>query len=387
MNILVHHHAGVFIEENGQIFIQSFIGRWVNALSGFCQVGLLVYTTPEKKPNQDVILNESVKIHSLGFRTTFQQRRQRFGRIRDICHKIKADYDVLLIRGITPDQIPVWKYSQQKLKAFLLVGSLRDSKPKFRIGMVAMIRYFMYYRRLRELRQITDSGLMLANSHLAILELKEIFQVNAHFIPTNSISINDFKPFQNRDLHSPLRLLFCGRIVPEKGILELLEAIKDLKKGGMEIKLEVVGTLKNPFSRELFDKINKYSLQEDINFTGYIPFGEALFDKYRNSDLFLLPSYHEGFPHSFWEASMAGIPSIITEVGGVRGFLTHEKEAYLIEIRSSKAIEEAIQELMNDSYLRSQIAQNAYSFSKKYTIEKCALALIQLLNKEISYHA
>ena len=110
--------------------------------------------------------------------------------------------------------------------------------------------------------------------------------------------------------------LYVGRMVREKGILDLLSAFADLK--GSEHLMIVGETLPNDYdgiSEELEAFIQRRGLQERVHRVGYqpkiVPFLSA-------SDVMVLPSYREGMPRSIIEAMMMGKAVIATNIRGCR---------------------------------------------------------------------
>jgi len=131
------------------------------------------------------------------------------------------------------------------------------------------------------------------------------------------------------DLNRPV-IGFVGRLVAEKGILELLEATRSIIKTHPDIQLLIIG----PYDQEKADAIHPniaqaYGLEKHCVFTGR---RQDMPELYSLMDIFVLPSHREGFPRSPMEASAMGVPSIATNIRGCResvkdginGFLCHQ---------------------------------------------------------------
>lgn len=109
---------------------------------------------------------------------------------------------------------------------------------------------------------------------------------------------------------------FCGRLVKDKGIVELVGAFNILKHNnqGKSLKLLILGR------RESWDSIPDHVADSlvsssDIIFSGYIPHDE-IHKYYLQMNVFVLPSYREGFPTVVLEASSLGIPVIVSKATG-----------------------------------------------------------------------
>ena len=123
-----------------------------------------------------------------------------------------------------------------------------------------------------------------------------------------------------------VRFLFVGRVMKEKGIDELFEAMKWLIAEGKHCFLDVVG----PFEEDYKDKLEQYEKDGWLKYHGYQsdvrPFIE-------NCHCFVLPSYHEGMANTNLECASSGRPVITSNIpgckeaviGGVSGLLCEPK--------------------------------------------------------------
>ena len=149
-------------------------------------------------------------------------------------------------------------------------------------------------------------------------------------------------------------LLFVGRLVRDKGINELIEAFS--KIGNEQVKLILVGTYEDaldPLAEETVQTINKdkrifaVGRQEDVR-----PY-------YAASDIFVFPSYREGFPNTVLEAGALGLPCIVTDINGAREIIIEGKNGTIIPTKDVDALYDAIQRLMEDAGLRHRLSLQA----------------------------
>ncbi|MDO4901538.1 GT4 family glycosyltransferase PelF [Actinomyces sp.] len=112
------------------------------------------------------------------------------------------------------------------------------------------------------------------------------------------------------------RLVYIARVVPIKGLLDLLDAIRILKDRGANIHLDVCGPTEHmpEYYERCVARIAELGLEEDVTIRGTVQVREHLGEW----DLFLLPSYNEGLPIVSLETMAAGIPTVSTDVGAVR---------------------------------------------------------------------
>lgn len=141
--------------------------------------------------------------------------------------------------------------------------------------------------------------------------------------------------------------IFVGWLVPEKGVLELLDAIECVRRK-YRFRLTFVGggTLEHVVKA----RIQECGWAGEIAVTGWKQPDEVvqLLDE---ADVFVLPSYAEGFPNALLEAMARGLPAICTDVGGVSDSLHHEINGFLIPPRNVDALVEAMSCYLRDTNL------------------------------------
>lgn len=379
-SILIHHHARVF--HGDTLHLQSFIGAWVQELSKhFERVGLLMHETSSREVKQDFEVSAAnVELISLGPNGGLRDRQQRIKRIRRICKGLTNTYDILLIRGITPRQLLIYNNVEVPLKSFLLVGSLKDGKPNFGLSVGKLYAYLMFNHRLREFKKIARNSLLMGNSPRLVEEIKEITGKEAHFIPTNSIAHSHFSNSQRNYSEPELRILFVGRVHQDKGIRELFHAFNALDNpDGQTYILDVVGPCSEELKAELLSLLDQDKAAR-VSFYGFVPFGIELLEYYRKAHFYVLPSYHEGFPHSIWEAGCSNTPVITTPVGGIPG-IVNEDQVFFVEKGSSSDIVSAIVQLQSNATIRNGMTASLYELAKDFTVEEAVSDLSTLLSR------
>ncbi len=151
------------------------------------------------------------------------------------------------------------------------------------------------------------------------------------------------------------RLLFVGRLEVDKGIRELIAAAETLTADGVPFTLRLVGG--GPLYEELVQRQSQGAIAADIELTGLISDHDALMREYQNADIFVLPTYHEGFPRVLYEAMIKSLPIITTMVGGIPGRMKHEENCIAIPVRDAEAIVTAIRRLTGDLELLARLGE------------------------------
>ncbi|MEB7965758.1 glycosyltransferase family 4 protein [Mammaliicoccus sciuri] len=162
---------------------------------------------------------------------------------------------------------------------------------------------------------------------------------------------------------------FVGRLVKEKGIIDLLNSYKYIN---YNVKFIIIGSL--PDSERDNDAIkivNSFKDNKNIIFTGQIfNINEYLYI----SDIYCLPSYREGMPRSIIEAMAMKNAVIATNIRGSREEVLHNLSGYLVETNSSKEIAFYIDKLSKDKELMESFKEYGYKRATKFYNEKDVVA-------------
>lgn len=139
-------------------------------------------------------------------------------------------------------------------------------------------------------------------------------------------------------------LIFTGRLTQEKGLIELLDALKILNEKGLKFKLCIVGA--GPDEQLIRDRAQLNGIEEQITWKGFIKDPAVLSRLLGESRVFVLPSYTEGLPRSLLEAMWLGMPCISTPVGGIP-FLFKDKETiFFVSTHNSTELSRVVNEVI-----------------------------------------
>ena len=174
----------------------------------------------------------------------------------------------------------------------------------------------------------------------------------------------------------PLRLLYIGRIAREKGVYEMLQAMRLALEMGVEARLIVAGD-----GAEL-PRLRRYAqalgLGSRACFAGPV-FGEDKVKLLSGCDLFMLPSYSEGLPYALLESMAAGVPVIATPVGAIPDVVADGTHGLLVPARDGKAIAGALATLCLDRERLSWMSRACRRrIRAAYSIDRVAAELAEL---------
>lgn len=136
-------------------------------------------------------------------------------------------------------------------------------------------------------------------------------------------------------------------------------------------KLRLVGDIQ-PDVRHI---IEPYLKRPDIE---HVPYVKDLRSIYKEADVFVLPSIEEGSPLVTYLALGAGLPCIVSPMGG-GGIIEHGKEGFVIDSFDAQAWIESIKEIAENIDLRKRFSKNAYMKAKDYVWSNVGRKRIQLL--------
>ena len=180
-----------------------------------------------------------------------------------------------------------------------------------------------------------------------------------------------------------IKFLFVGRLLIEKGILEFIKAAEIVKRTCPQAKFIVVGDFdyKNPSAvnkKHIIEAIDK----KTIDYEGY---QVDVMSFYRSSDIFVLPSYREGFPRSTQEAMACGCAVITTDVPGCRETVIDHQNGILVRPYDEHELAKAMIYLINNKkYLKKMKKSSQEIAYKKFDsvkIDKNMIELFETLTK------
>ncbi len=193
--------------------------------------------------------------------------------------------------------------------------------------------------------------------------IRKYYDPQKEIIPTIHLGINTelFKPQAVQKYDQPT-IIFTGKIVPNKGVEELVNAASNLVKDFPELQLHFIGRGQEKYINQLKENANKLGATDLLNFRGFID-KSSLPEELCRAHIFCAPSYYEGGPgFVYLEAMACGLPVIGCSGSGVNEIIETGENGLLVPPRNSKALEEALRMLLSDTKLASRLALNARKF-------------------------
>jgi len=180
-----------------------------------------------------------------------------------------------------------------------------------------------------------------------------------------------------------IKIFSANRIVQEKGLQNLLIAIRKLRDEGFNIAATLAGD--GEYLNALKHQCSDLKLNEYISFPGHINAGENLWRLYRQADIMVLPTLAsgEGTPKCILESFASCCPVIASAVGGIKLLLDKGNRGILVKLGNIEELVEAIKVMITDDEARRKYIKNSYEWVSNATLERRTELLKDLLNKHL----
>jgi len=169
-------------------------------------------------------------------------------------------------------------------------------------------------------------------------------------------------------------ILYVGRLQARKNLQRLVSAYAAIRSAGFPHKLVLVGKADSLFEPVLA-RIQELELERDVLRPGYVS-DEDLPHFYRAADVFIYPSFYEGFGLPIIEAMACGTP-VITSRGSSLEEVAGDA-ALLIDPLSEQSIAEALKQVLGDPQLAQRLGQSGLRRSEKFSFKNAARQTIDV---------
>lgn len=148
-------------------------------------------------------------------------------------------------------------------------------------------------------------------------------------------------------------VLFVGRLIEQKGAIDALEGFA-IVRARRPCRLVMAGS--GALRDALRSRADALGIRDDLVLRGQVD-ANALRSLYSEADMFLLPTYFEGFPTAMTEAMDAGLPVITTCLRGMADQLVAERNALFVAPKAPPEIASAIERLLDDPELHARMSE------------------------------
>ena len=206
----------------------------------------------------------------------------------------------------------------------------------------------------------------------------------------NGINIEEFKnlpPWQDLEkiypeLSDKRIILFLGRIHPKKGLDILARAFAKIARNRDDVRLLIVGPDSNGYRKQIETILKREGVFKKTIFTGILT-GSKKMAALSRANVFILPSYSEGFSIAILEAMVCGLPVIITDRCNFPEVV--ENAAGIIIKPNTEELKEALIKLLDNTQLCKEMGRNGHKLVlEKFTWDKIADKMINLYKSLLS---
>ena len=202
-----------------------------------------------------------------------------------------------------------------------------------------------------------DNTIVMTMDSLHALQDSELQRVSYLPNPITEVFGATLSKWENIVERVPGRIAYVGHIVPNKGVREIVESCRSLD----HVDIRLIGEApSDTFVTTLNTMMNGAATGTTLSFIGKVPQDDVV-KELLSTELFIFPSYFEGFPNAILEAMACGCPIIASNVGAIPEMLDINDSPCGICIPShdADALRKAIIVLRNDPEKRLELAKNA----------------------------
>lgn len=254
---------------------------------------------------------------------------------------------------------------------------------------LSFIKYPQFYSLKRQLwhsfvnpkKLAREADKIIAISQSTKEDLIELFKIKEEKISVVYSGIGkEFKPIAKDDrkiqetknkYNLPDKfILYLGTLEPRKNIAGLMQSFDLLKQKtkNSDIKLVIAGE-KGWLYKNIFSEWEKLQYKEDIIFIGFVDVADKPY-LYNLAEIFVFPSFYEGFGFPPLEAIACGVPTITSNFSSLPEVVG--EGAILVDPYNIDELALIMEEVLADSGLREKLKQRGRAQAAKFSWEKCA---------------
>lgn len=375
MRVAYYYHVPLTFR-NGQLYLPGHFGKFIDALAA--QVEELILLFHEATPQEDQIndyplTQKNIKWVNWG---VAKPAWHRFLFHKKLLGKFMStlSFDVLIVRApcaLAPF-FKLYLRSNQTL-FYMVVGDYKEAAKHWKIHSIKsfFIKYYLQWNDHKFKKAIANTH-VFTNVESWIDQYKMLGAKSVHLFYSTTLTQGDFWEGEMERNKTIPKILYTGRIDEAKGIFDLILVFAEISNINKNIELHIAGwdmSNEQINRKKLEHLISQQPNATNIYFHGKVNPGEALNNLYRASTLFVLPSYHEGFPRSIWEAMANKLPVITTPVGSIPFLLKENTHALFTQPGNKKELTNKILALLNDEGLYNELMINGYELAKTHTLD------------------
>lgn len=259
-----------------------------------------------KFSNKDIITYDGMTLHSVSDpMPLYTQNNKRS--IKEALHFARSllkidfsDFDIIDVQGFPYFSCYTSRLKRGDVKLLITLHEVWNDYWYEYMGRIG----FIGKQIERGIMYLTDNFICVSDS--TYQNMLEIHEPANYSIIENGVNLNDIRNSEKSDEESDV--IYAGRLIPEKHVDLLINAIAVSKRTHEDIKCIIVG--EGPMKDDLVKQVKNLNLEDNIIFKGFLDDQKDLYSLFKSSKIFVLPSLREGFGIVVIEANASGIPVI-----------------------------------------------------------------------------
>lgn len=379
--LLVYHHS-YFYQKQQALYLRPLMGKLLDFLAPHFKEILFISTKSLNGNEGPLSINyeitaDNVKAYALADANQLIKSIIRARRIKTLKKQLEEKSVYLYAYGPTHHLSQVFSIIKPQKTLLHMVGAFTPPN-----NLIKRYRHKCMVSGYRKLLR-NQNVQIAANSYYLQNYYTGYFGKEIAFIPTSLISNNDIQTDKPKRNNQQLKVITVARLESRKGIWELLNAINELN-GYDNVQFTWFGSATEPGIEKAINEYLKLHpfVKSHFKLGGELPYGQPLFEKLKNADVFVLPTHQESFPKALTEACAFLCPIVTTTVGDIPNVFTHNKTAFLVQPHMIDKLAAALKTLINDEGLSNCLAEAAIPIAKKRSLETVATLIHYTFTRE-----
>lgn len=384
MKLGFYYHTSIS-SLDGDLSLPGFIGIFLEELARRCERLVLVLHEADQKEreiNTYRLSAQNIEWINLGpkrpaWHRTFFHRRTLLG----LEEKLNVDHFILR----SPSPLAPYFRTLPCLRnriCYMVISDYSDGADNVTFNSIRNIAVYLYLKFVHwQFLCCLHNQKVVVNSKALYRSLKKVTK-DLHEIRTTTLRKSDFYSQEDTCDKSKIKLLYTGRIVLEKGLAELVHAAIKLSEDFSGLEVHIVGW-ENAGSfavqHHLLALVKETAMEGSLIFHGKKEVGDELNAMYRFADVYVIPSYYEGFPRTIWEAMANSLPVVASRVGAIPDYLENRKDALLVDPKNIDQLTQALRTILTDKDLRRRIIASGFRKAYSNMLDRNVEKFVELL--------
>jgi len=338
------------------------------------------------------IAHPNVEVRPMGISTAIMHPIKKWmvwlRRIRPIARSLQqSDLAYIVMPGFTPSlAVLICKLLHRPY--ILYFGSDWETLAPFmaRWGEKGLLlSLYRYLSQLAEKYAVEGSLFTLVTGGMLRERLEHFSDHVVETVPMIPLKRSDFFEREDTCKALPIQLLHIGALTPSKGARDLVEALSIIRMQEIDAKCTLIGGGEPAYIDDLLKFAKELGVDEHVHFSGYITEYDDILRAYREADIFVLPTYSEGFPRVIYEAMSQSLPVVTTDIPSISAVLEDGEQALLVSPGQVTELASVITEIVGDSALRKRLIIRGRVFANERVGEGTTGDQVLRILNELTY--